>query len=83
METPFEFGGSRETCIGCGTVVHAGDLVTPISSDRPDRLLCVGCWWLQACELPLPGWARRARGSINLTGVFRAPRRARPPLRPS
>lgn len=80
MEAPFEYGGSGETCIGCTTLIAAGDMVAPISEDRPDRLVCAACWWLQACELPLPGWSRRSGGRTNLAGVFRAARRGRPHL---
>ncbi|MGH9155548.1 MAG: hypothetical protein ACRD1K_06890 [Acidimicrobiales bacterium] len=71
METPFEYVGRGETCIGCADIIRAGDTVAPFSDDRPDQMLCVACWWLQACELPLPGWARRATsGRTNLSGVF-------------
>jgi hypothetical protein len=41
-----------------------------ISDDRPDRLLCFACWWLQECDLPLPRWARRESSRTNLAGVF-------------
>jgi hypothetical protein len=70
MEAPFEYAGSTDTCIGCADILHAGDTVAPISEDRPDRLLCVSCWWLQACELPLPGWSRGTASRANFAGVF-------------
>lgn len=78
MVAPFEYVGRRETCIGCVDVIHAGDLVVPISEERPDRLLCVACWWLLACELPVPGWTRSSGGRTDLSGVFQA----RPDRRP-
>jgi hypothetical protein len=77
VETPFEYVGGAETCIGCADIIRSGDTVAPISEDRPDRLLCVACWWLQASELPLPRWSRASSGRANLAGVFRA-RRDRP-----
>ena len=75
MEAPFEYHGRAETCIGCADIIRDGDSVAPVADDRPDRLLCVACWWLVACELPPPGWVRPARTRINLAGVFHAPRR--------
>lgn len=70
MGAPFEYSGSSETCIGCVDLIRAGDTVGTFSEDRPERLLCVACWWLQACDLPLPGWSRRAAGRTNLAGVL-------------
>ncbi len=58
MGTPFEYTGRGETCMGCVEIIGAGDMVAPLSEDRPERLLCVACWWLHACDLPLPGWTR-------------------------
>lgn len=78
METPFEYGGSADTCIGCADIIQGGDVVAPISVDRPDRLLCVACWWLRAAELPLPRWSRASRGRANLAGIFRARRQPHP-----
>ena len=66
METPFEYGGGRDTCMGCAEVIHRGDMVAPVSDDRPERLLCVACWWSRQCDLPLPGWARRSAGDPGL-----------------
>ncbi len=84
MEAPFRYVGRADTCIGCVDVIRAGDTVAPVSHDRPDRLLCVACWWLQACDLPLPGWARGTDGSrTNLAGVFEGARRSRPHRRRS
>ena len=73
MTAPFEFAGGRETCFGCVDIIHAGDTVAPVSDDRPDRLLCVACWWLRSCELALPRWSRGGRSRPNLGGVFRRP----------
>lgn len=70
METPFEYVGMGETCIGCADIIRAGDTVAPSSDDRPDQMLCVACWWLRACDLPLPGWTRGTSGRTNLAGVF-------------
>ncbi len=70
MEAPFEYAGKTDTCIGCADIIRTGDTVAAISEDRPDRLLCVSCWWLQASELPLPGWSRGTGGRANLAGVF-------------
>lgn len=75
MEAPFEYDGTGETCIGCADILRPGDSVAPLSDDRVDRLLCVACWWLQACQLPLPSWVRRGGGRTNLAGVFQAQRR--------
>lgn len=83
MEAPFEYAGSGDTCIGCVDIIRPGDTVGPISDDRPDRLLCVGCWWLRASELPLPRWARGSRVRANLAGVFQVPRHSRAELRPN
>jgi hypothetical protein len=83
VEAPFEYAGTGDTCTGCADIIRSGDTVGPISGDRPDRLLCVGCWWLQASELPLPRWARASRVRANLAGVFQVPRHARPHLRPT
>ena len=83
MEAPFEYAGRMDTCLGCADIIGTGDTVAPISGDRPDRLLCVSCWWLQACELPLPGWSRGAGGRANFAGVFQVGRHShrRPDLR--
>ncbi|MGI8806263.1 MAG: hypothetical protein ACR2KK_00130 [Acidimicrobiales bacterium] len=73
MEAPFEYAGSGDICIGCVDIIRTGDTVASMSDDRADRLLCVACWWLQACDLQLPGWTQRGRvGRINLAGVFHA-----------
>ena len=61
MLAPFEYVGSVETCLGCVNVIHTGDIVAPVSEDRSDRLLCVACWWLDGCGLPLPMWETRGR----------------------
>lgn len=74
MQAPFRYVGRADTCIGCVDVIRPGDTVAPISDDRPDRLLCVVCWWLQACELPLPRWMRGTGGRTNLAGAFQAAR---------
>ncbi len=74
METPFEYAGSGDACIGCADIIGAGDSVAPISEERPDRLLCIACWWLRASELPLPRWSRASSGRTNLAGVFRVRR---------
>ncbi len=58
METPFEYDGSGEICMGCVEIIRPGDMVAPVSEDRPDRLLCIACWWLRSCELALPAWSR-------------------------
>lgn len=76
VEAPFEYGGRGETCIGCGLIINAGDMVAPVSGDRPDRLLCTACWWLSACELPLPGWSRQKGRRTNLAGAFQTRRAA-------
>lgn len=73
---PFEYAGGRDTCMGCADIIGAGDMVAPVSDDRPDRLLCVACWWLAGCDLALPRWARPGTPRTNLEGVF-VP--ARPP----
>lgn len=80
MATPFEYGGQCDSCIGCAETIHAGDTVGLLSDDRPDRLLCVACWWLRECDLPLPGWAPRAIAPVrvNLAGVFSAEREPHP-----
>ena len=67
---PYEFVGGRDSCIGCADIIRPGDTVVPLSDDRPDRLLCFACWWLQECDMPLPRWARRQSTRTNLTGVF-------------
>lgn len=78
METPFEYAGRGETCIGCVDIIRTGDTVASMSEDRVDRLLCVACWWMQACDLQLPGWTSRgSAGRINLAGVFQAAERDR------
>jgi hypothetical protein len=56
---PFEHRGGIDNCTGCGEIIHSGDLVAPITPDRPDRLVCVGCWWRVECDLPLPAWTPR------------------------
>ena len=65
MAAPFEYTGNGDVCTGCVEIVSKGDLVGPISDERSGHLLCVACWWLQECELPLPAWVRggRFRGS--------------------
>ena len=67
---PFEFPGGRDSCIGCADIIRPGDTVVPLSDDRPDRLLCVACWWSQECDMPLPRWARRQSTRTNLAGAF-------------
>ena len=62
METPFDYDGRTDTCTGCADVVHAGDMVVPVTEDRPDRLLCIACWWFLAAGLALPAWARGGMG---------------------
>ena len=61
----FTFAGRPYTGLG-------GDTVGLLSDDRPDRMLCVACWWLRECDLPLPGWAPRTAAPVrvNLAGVF-------------
>ena len=59
MSTPFEWTGSIDSCTGCAEVIHRGDMVAAVTEDRPDRVLCVACWWRLACDLPLPAWAPR------------------------
>ena len=56
---PYDYEGGRDSCIGCADIIRTGDTVVALSDDRPDRLLCFACWWLQECDLPLPRWARR------------------------
>ena len=75
MGAPFEYVGHGEVCMGCVDVIRAGDTVVAVAQDRPERLLCVACWWLQECDLPLPRWARPARARTHLEGVFRPVRR--------
>ena len=75
MGTPFEYVGRGEVCMGCVDVIRAGDTVAPVADDRPERLLCVACWWLQECALPLPRWTRPPGVRTHLEGVFRAVRR--------
>lgn len=72
VATPFEYSGNCDSCIGCAETIHAGDTVVLLSEDRPERLLCVACWWLMECDLPLPAWAPRAAAPahVNLAGVF-------------
>ena len=67
---PYEYAGGRDSCIGCADIIRPGDSVVALSDDRPDRLLCVACWWLQECDMPLPRWARGASTRTNLAGVF-------------
>lgn len=59
MAAPFEYTGRGDVCTGCAEVILAGDLAGTLSEDRPERLLCVTCWWLRSCQLPLPAWAGR------------------------
>lgn len=59
MSEPFEYVGRPDTCMGCGTLIHPGHLVAPVTADRDDRLLCAACYWLEACGLPLPAWSPR------------------------
>ena len=61
MPAPQEYAGHGETCMGCADVIRAGDMVGAVSDERPDRLLCVACWWLRECDLPLPAWDRGGR----------------------
>ncbi len=79
METPFEYSGGGDTCIGCVDIIRTGDMVAPISADRLDRLCCIACWWLQACDLPLPRWTRAGSGRTNLAGVFTTDRQTQHP----
>jgi hypothetical protein len=74
---PYEYAGGRDSCIGCADIIHPGDSVVALSDDRPDRLLCVACWWLQECDMPLPRWARGVSTRTNLAGVFVPARRAK------
>lgn len=74
MGAPFEYGGHGEVCMGCVDVIRAGDTVAPVADDRPERLLCVACWWLQESGLPLPRWTRPVGGRTRLDGVFRPAR---------
>ena len=67
---PYEFPGGRASCIGCADIIRTGDTVVPLAEDRPDRLLCVACWWSLECDMPLPRWARRQSTRTNLAGVF-------------
>jgi hypothetical protein len=67
---PFAYAGGRDTCIGCADIIRTGDMVAPISEDRPDRLVCVACWCLAECDLAWPRWARPAPQRTNLAGVF-------------
>jgi hypothetical protein len=71
MGSPFEYVGHGEVCMGCVDVIRTGDTVAPVDEDRPERLLCVACWWLQQCDLSLPSWTRPAGGRTRLDGVFR------------
>jgi hypothetical protein len=73
---PYDYAGGRDSCIGCADIIRTGDTVVALSDDRPDRLLCFACWWLQECDLPLPRWARRESTRTNLAGVFVPARRA-------
>ena len=73
---PYEYAGGRDSCIGCADIIHTGDTVVPLSDDRPDRLLCVACWWSRECDMVLPRWARRESTRTNLAGVFVPTRRA-------
>jgi hypothetical protein len=61
MAAPHEYAGQGETCLGCADVIRAGDMVVAMSDERPERLLCVSCWWLLECDLPVPAWARGSR----------------------
>lgn len=72
---PYEYAGGRDSCMGCADIIHTGDTVVPMSEDRPDRLLCVACWFLAECDLALPRWARGDSGRTNLAGVFVPARR--------
>ncbi len=72
MADLIDYLGSGETCLGCAEVIRAGDIAAAPSEHRPEQLLCVGCWWLRSCDLPLPGWDRPAQRRRNLSGVFRA-----------
>ena len=59
MATPFEYPGNVDSCTGCAEIIHGGDLVAPITEDRPDRLLCIACWWRVESDPPRPAWAPR------------------------
>ncbi len=61
MTAPYEYAGRGDTCMGCVDIIRAGDMAGAVSEERPDHLLCVACWWLQACDLPLPAWTRARR----------------------
>lgn len=61
MTAPFEYTGRGDTCMGCVDVISAGEIVAPMSNERPERLLCVACWWLQECDLPFQAWIRGTR----------------------
>jgi hypothetical protein len=67
---PYEYAGGRDTCLGCADIIRTGDPVAAMSEDRPERLLCVACWWLQECDLALPRWARPVPTRVNLAGAF-------------
>ena len=67
---PYDYAGGRDSCIGCAEIIRTGDSVVPLSDDRPDRLLCFACWWLQECDMALPRWARQVSNRTNLAGVF-------------
>ena len=61
MAAPYEYAGNGDICTGCVEIIHDGDVVGPISDDRPEQLLCVACWWSRECDLPLPAWTRGGR----------------------
>ncbi len=61
MAAPYEYAGNGDVCTGCVEIIRRGDIVGPVCDDRPAQLLCVACWWSQACDLPLPAWTRGAR----------------------
>ena len=61
MTAPHEYTGRGDTCMGCVDIIRRGEMVVPVSEERPDHLLCVACWWLQECDLDLPAWSRGAR----------------------
>ena len=75
MGAPFQYVGRGDVCMGCVDVVRAGDTVAAVDDDRPERIVCVACWWLQECDLPLPRWSRPAGVRTHLEGVFRSVRR--------